>query len=96
MVNIASNDNKVAYGIKHFNIDTLADLDKINRKALVPGCTAFDIEKSAYYMLNGQKEWVEINLYGGSISGGGGGGEDNPSDDELIYDGGSIDGSDPV
>lgn len=47
-------------------------------------------------MLNGKKEWVKVNLYGGTISGGSGGGNDNPPEDDPIYDGGSIDGSDPV
>ena len=96
MINIASNDNKIAYGIKHFNIDTVSDLDKLNKNALTPGCTAFDIKTSTYYMLNGKKEWVKVNLYSGTISGGSGGGNDNPPEDDPIYDGGSIDGSDPV
>lgn len=49
-------------------------------------------------MLNGKKEWVKVNLYSGTISdsGGSGGGNDNPPEDDPVYDGGSIDGSDPV
>ena len=58
-----------------------------------------------FFMLNGKKNWVEINPYGmgnssnngsGDNNGGSGGDNDgsNP-DDELNYDGGSIDGSDP-
>lgn len=55
-------------------------------------------------MLNGRKKWVEINPFGlgSSVSGGGdsegdggtGGGDIETGDD--IYDGGSIDGSDPI
>lgn len=57
-------------------------------------------------MLNGSKKWIEINPFGlgNSVSGGGGndteddentGGGDTGTGDD-IYDGGSIDGSDPV
>lgn len=49
-------------------------------------------------MLNGKKSWVEINPYGmGSSSGGSGGnGDSSTPEDDGIYDGGSIDGSDPT
>lgn len=48
-------------------------------------------------MLNGQKSWIEINPYGmgGSSNSGSGGSGDSDSDDK-IYNGGSIDGSDPI
>lgn len=48
------------------------------------GTTAFVIDTS-----NGTKHWVKINPFGGSI-------EDNDETDQLLYDGGSIDNSDPV
>ena len=98
MVNIGSNNHKIAYGIKHFNLDVLADLSSIAVGPLTPGSTVFVIATSKYYMLNGEKKWIEINPYGvGSSTGGDPG--DNPGsddDDNLNYDGGSIDGSDPV
>lgn len=95
MVNIHSNGNRIAYGIKHFNVDALTDLQKLNKEKLVPGSTVFIIDTSKYYMLNGQHKWVEVNLYGmnGPESGEGGGG--STPGDENIYDGGSIDGTDP-
>lgn len=91
MVNIGSNNNKIAYGIKHFNIDELSDLNSIAVGPLTPGSTVFVISTSKYYMLNGSKKWIEVNPYGIGNSGGGGGGSSNPS-----YDGGSIDGTDPT
>jgi hypothetical protein len=96
LVNIASNDNKVAYGIKHFNLDVLADLDSIKKSALTPGSTAFIIETSQYYMLNGSHEWKEVSLFGSSLTPGGGGGDTPPEDEHINYDGGSIDDSDPT
>lgn len=89
MVNIRANGNQIAYGIKHFVLDNVVDLGTIDRSILTPGSTAFIIATSEYYMLNGLKNWIEINPF--SVSGdipGGGGGSDN---DE--YDGGSIDGT---
>ena len=96
MVNIGSNGNRIAYGIKHFNLDEVVDLADLNKATLTPGSTVFIISTSKYYMLNGQKKWIEINPF--SLNGGGGsnpgGGSGGSSDN--IYDGGSIDGSDPV
>lgn len=104
MITIHANGNRVQYGIKHFDLDTIDDLAGLNKELLTPGSTIFIIDTSKYFMLNGKKVWIEINPYGmGNSSGGGsgdgeGGGSDeepNP-DDDLNYDGGSIDGSDPV
>jgi hypothetical protein len=53
------------------------------------GTTAFVIENSKYYMLNGQKQWKEINPFGSSAGGGGGGDYPTP-DDEIIYEGGGV------
>lgn len=96
MVNIHSNGNRIAYGIKHFNLDVFMDLQKLNKDKLTPGSTVFIIDTSKYYMLNGQHKWIEVNPYGMNApeSGEGGGGGNTP-DDENIYDGGSIDGTDP-
>lgn len=97
MVNIGSNGNRIAYGIKHFNLDEVVDLTDLNKATLTPGSTVFIISTSKYYMLNGQKKWVEINPFALSGGGSGGGSGDNPGgSDDNIYDGGSIDGSDPV
>jgi hypothetical protein len=69
-------------------------MGKVNKSTLSPGSTVFIINISKYYMLNGKKDWVEINPYGmgSSNSGSGGGGSENDGN----YDGGSIDGSDPT
>ncbi len=93
MINIGSNSNKIAYGIKHFNLDEVVDLAELNKATLTPGSTVFIISTSKHYMLNGNKKWVEIQPFcqAGGGSGGGGG-----SDNDYIYDGGSIDGSDPT
>lgn len=101
MVNIGSNGNRIAYGIKHFNLDEVVDLADLNKATLTPGSTVFIISTSKYYMLNGQKKWVEINPFSlssggsGSNSGSGSGGGSGDTGNNN-YDGGSIDGSDPV
>ena len=82
---IRANGRKVAYGIKHFNLDTFDDFSKLNGYVLVPGCTAFVIDTSTRYILNSEMKWVEIKRAGG--------GNVNPDDGD--YDGGSIDGTDP-
>lgn len=100
LVTIHANGNRVSYGIKHLDLDTINDLKKINKSTLSPGSTIFIINTSKYYMLNGKKAWVEINPYGmgnSSNSGSGGsGGGGSGTDNDGIYDGGSIDGSDPT
>ena len=96
MITIHSN-SQGSYGIQHFILDDINDLYELNKRpSLKPGSTIFVIKTSKYYMLNGKKQWIEINPYnmgssnGGSVDGG------NPSDPkDEIYDGGSIDGSDP-
>lgn len=98
LVNIHSNGNRIAYGIKHFNLDIFSDLKKLNKDILTPGSTVFIIDTSRYYMLNGAHKWIEINPYGMGSSepgDGDGSGDGSTPDDENIYDGGSIDGSDP-
>lgn len=90
MITIGSNGQKIAYGIKHYNIDTEADLLKMPIGNEVMGCTCFVIETSKYYMLNGSKKWIEITPFGQVISGGGGDEPDTPTDDEIIYEGGLI------
>ena len=100
MISIGANRNRKAYGIKHYNIDTEDELNKIDVSREVMGTTAFVIETSQRYMLNGSQEWKKINSAsngsgsGGSGSediwdGGGVGDSDTPSDDE-IQDGGGV------
>lgn len=88
MINIRANGNKVAYGIKHFILDTATDMGDLDRANLVPGSTAFIISSSEYYMLNGSRNWIKIN----PSDIGGGGSSDDPGTNED-YDGGSIDGT---
>ena len=97
MISIGANRNKKAYGIKHYNLDTEAELSKINVNREIMGTTAFVIETSQRYMLNGAKEWKKISM---ATSGSGGsipdkdliydGGGVAPSDDETIYEGGGV------
>ena len=84
MISVGANRNRKAYGIKHYNIDTEQDLHDIDVDYEIMGTTAFVIETSQHYMLNGSKEWKKIKV--GSGSGGG-------SNDE-IYDGGGVEGED--
>lgn len=86
MISIGANRNRLAYGIKHYNLDTESDLQKINTSKEVMGTTAFVIETSQRYILNGSKEWKKIISTSGSGGGSSGGDE--------IYDGGGVDGED--
>ena len=86
MISIGANRNRKAYGIKHYNLDTEAELQQINVDREVMGTTAFVIETSQRYMLNGSKVWKKIT----STSGGGSG----PNDE--IYDGGGVEGTDDI
>lgn len=93
MINIASNSDKIAYGIKHFNLDEVVDLPDLNKSQLTPGSTVFIIENSKYYMLNGSKKWIEINPFGKNIIQGDNdddGIPDIPENEDVIYDGGAI------
>lgn len=84
MINIARNGNKKAYGIKHYNLDTVDDLNALDPSRLVMGTTAFIISTSKYYMVNGSNEWKEINPKGS-------GGTTPDINNEIIYDGGGVD-----
>lgn len=94
MITIGANGQKIAYGIKHYNLDTEADLEKLSKREEAMGSTCFIISTSKYYMLNGNNKWIEITPFGKPASSGGGGGgdqppEDDPSDD-IVYEGGVI------
>ena len=96
MITIHSN-SQGSYGIQHFILDDINDLYELNKRpSLKPGSTIFVIKTSKYYMLNGKKSWIEIQPYGTGNSSNGGSGSSGGSLDNGIYDGGSIDGSDPI
>lgn len=85
MISIGANGRRIAYGIKHYNVDTKVELDALDLTCEVMGTTAFVIATSKYYMLNGSKQWVEISPFG---SGSGG---STPDDSEhVIYEGGGV------
>ena len=86
MVSIGANQNRIAYGIKHYNADHESDRLSINTFNLAPGSTVFVIENSKLYMLNNKKESIEINLFGNGSSNV----DPNPGDDGF-YDGGDLD-----
>ena len=97
MISIGANRNKIAYGIKHYNLDTEQDLQLINTSRETMGTTAFVIETSQHYMLNSSKEWKKVNASGNSGSGGssediwdGGGVEGPGSNDDYVQDGGGV------
>ena len=90
MITIGANGKKIAYGIKHYNLDTEADLQQLAKDAKYMGSTCFVISTSKYYMLNSQMKWVEITPFGQVISGGGGGDTPDVPPDDIIYEGGLI------
>jgi hypothetical protein len=53
MITIGANGQKISYGIKHYNLDTAADLEKLNPAGEQMGTTCFIIDKSKHYMVNG-------------------------------------------
>jgi hypothetical protein len=64
MISIGSNGQRIAYGIKHYNLDSEEDLIKLPVYGEKMGCTCFVISTSKYYMLNGKLQWVEITPFG--------------------------------
>ena len=70
MVIIKKNSNKIAYGIKHFNVDTVAEIADINLRYVKPGSTVFVIEGSLNYVLNSEYQWVLTAANGGGNSNG--------------------------
>lgn len=92
MIRIGANGKEIAYGIKHYNLDTEEDLKNLPTRRETMGCTCFVISTSKYYMLNGEYKWVEITPFGKVISGEGDDPGVNPPDtsDDIIYEGGII------
>ena len=97
MITIGANGQRIAYGIKHYNLDDEADLAKLPTNKETMGCTCFVISTSKYYMLNSQMRWIEITPFGKVMTSGGGDiivppDDDNPvtPDNDIIYDGGIL------
>lgn len=82
MISIGSNGQKIAYGVKHYNLDTEDDLLKLPTKGEKMGSTCFVISTSKYYMLDSKFKWVEITPFGKVVSSGGSG-----SDTDIDQDG---------
>jgi hypothetical protein len=83
MFSIFSNNGKKTYGIKNFIVDTPDDIDNLP-KDCHPGCLAFVISNSAYFMMNHKQTWVKVHMGSGS---GGSGTPVDPSefdDDTLV------------
>ena len=97
MISIGSNGQRIAYGIKHYNLDTEADLVNLQKRNEPMGSTCFIIETSKYYMLNSKFKWIEITPFGkvvssstdSDIDGDGIPDSEDPSID-VIYEGGHI------
>lgn len=95
MITIGANGERISYGIKHYNLDTEADLAKLPTANEFMGCTCFVISTSKYYMLNSDRKWVQITPFG-KTTGSGNSGGDNGSDDDttipedVVYEGGII------
>ena len=99
MITIGANGQRIAYGIRHYNLDDETDLQKLPTTREAMGCTCFVISTSKYYMLNSKMKWIEITPFGKVMTSTGGGGDiivppdDNDPevpDDDIIYDGGII------
>lgn len=91
MYSMTHEHNEHAYGLKHYVVDTEADVATLpsNASTIIPGSTAFVIGTSTTYMLNNQREWVKITV-GGSNSGSSDGSDTPSADNTYIWDGGSI------
>lgn len=87
MISIGANGKKISYGIKHYNVDTMAELATINPKKEQMGTTAFVLENSKYYMVDGTYAWKHIQPFGANTNGGG---DTPPEDEDVIYNGGVI------
>ena len=84
MITIGANGERIAYGIKHYNLDTEDDLANMPVNNEYVGSTCFVISTSKYYMLNSRRVWVEISPFGA-------GGSVTPEEpDHIIYEGGGV------
>lgn len=64
MITIGANGQRIAYGIRHYNLDDETDLQKLPTTREAMGCTCFVISTSKYYMLNSKMKWIEITPFG--------------------------------
>ena len=98
MITIGANGQRIAYRIKHYNLDDETDLKHLPVERETMGCTCFVISTSKYYMLNSKMKWIEITPFGKVMtSSGDNDGPVNPEPDEpeipgddIIYDGGIL------
>lgn len=60
MITITKNSDNIASYVMEYVADKDADKDDIPVKSLGAGSTVFVIETGTAYMLNSEKEWVEI------------------------------------
>ena len=99
MITIGANGQRIAYGIRHYNLDDETDLQKLSTSKEQMGCTCFVISTSKYYMLNSKMKWIEITPFGKVMTSSTGGSGDiiNPpendrpeEDNDITYDGGQI------
>lgn len=70
MITIGANGQRIAYGIRHYNLDDETDLQKLPTTREAMGCTCFVISTSKYYMLNSKMKWIEITPFGKVMSSG--------------------------
>ena len=59
MINLLSQSDNQAYGIKEYVLDEPADLDNLPVTDKM-GSTAFIISTSQVYMINSKGEWKEV------------------------------------
>lgn len=94
MITIGANGKRIAYGIKHYNLDDENDLKQLPTNKETMGCTAFVISTSKYYMLNSQRKWIEITPFGKAVSSDDNEGGDiiipDDDNDDIVYEGGII------
>lgn len=95
MISIGSNGQRIAYGIKHYNLDTEEDIKRLPVDQEKMGCTCFVISTSKYYMLNGQSKWIEITPFGKAVDSsidtdGDGIPDDIDPEIDIIYEGGLV------
>lgn len=76
------------YGVKHYVVDVLEDLNLIRLDLTAMGSTAYVISTGDKYIVSGNNTWVLIPKPGGNSSGGDGG--DKPTADTIVYDGGEV------
>ena len=65
MVFVRSETGSPKHGyIEEFVVDTKQDLEELLEKdrSMNMGCTAFVIDEMSFYILNGNKQWVKIQL----------------------------------